>query len=130
MRRGRLIAQGSVAELRGQARDGYDLSVRGDEPAFLARLKALGVSAETLAPGKYRVLDAQAGAESTPASDGEDADSPAEPALPLDSTRAPLSERILRAADASGVQLRALRPMTVTLEDAFVHALAEAAEAS
>jgi ABC-2 type transport system ATP-binding protein len=100
LRAGRLVTIGSVAELTGGAKDGYDLRVRGAEEAFLAELRAEEIEHTLISPGRYTLFS-------------RDNDS--------------LPRRVLRAANTSGTQVRALRPRRTTLEDVFVTALEDGA---
>jgi ABC-2 type transport system ATP-binding protein len=90
MHRGALVAQDSLAAMTASNSPSFEIRVKGDRVAFLGALRAEG-------------LDAVAGAEDD------------EVRVPNAAGSAP----ILRAALASGVQVRRLRRPQTTLEDRF-----------
>lgn len=91
MHRGALIAQDKLSNLTASAAAAYEVRIKGDRDAFIASLKGEGL-------------------ESAPAADGEDG---------LRITRGDGTAPILRAAVASGVQIRRLTRPQTTLEDRF-----------
>jgi ABC-2 type transport system ATP-binding protein len=90
MHRGALIAQDRIANLTASASAAYEVRIKGDRDAFLASLKGEGIDgAASDDDGGLRISDNRGTAP------------------------------ILRAAVASGVQIRKLTPMITTLEDRF-----------
>src|SRR4051794_9104451 len=92
--RGRLLAQGSVAELTRASRPVFEVRVKGDAAAFARRLDGLGCSTE---PKDDSLLVELPGGET--------------PAL------------LWRAALEAGEQVRTLRPLRNTLEEVFLKAV-------
>jgi ABC-2 type transport system ATP-binding protein len=95
--RGRLLAQGSVAELTRADRPVYVVRVKGDHAAFARRLGALGGLAE-----------------------------PREDSLHVELPGHDSPELIWRAALDTGEQVRTLKPLRNTLEEVFLRAVEEA----
>src|SRR4051794_10697053 len=93
--RGRLLAQGSVAELTRAERAAFEVRVKGDAAAFARRLEPLGCAAEL----KDESLLVE---------------------LPEGQTAA----LIWRAALEAGEQVRTLRPVRSSLEEVFLKAVA------
>jgi ABC-2 type transport system ATP-binding protein len=96
--RGRLLAQGTIAELTQSPRHLVELRTKGDRDAFGQRLAGAGCRVESQDDGLLVELP-----------DGADA------AL------------VWRLAAASGEQVRSLRPRRSTLEEVFLKAVSEAA---
>ena len=95
--RGRVLEQGSVDDLRGSYSGAYSVRVEGDKERFK---KALEKARCAVQPDGVHFLDV-----TLPKGRGTDV--------------------ILRAADASGVQLRRLMASIQTLEDVFVKLIGE-----
>ncbi len=94
--KGKVLAQGRIADLK-QAHDRqFELRVRGDQQRFAGLLGERGVHAEPI--NDHLLID-----------------------LPVGSTVATLWE----AADTASEQIRSLRPRRSTLEEVFLRALAE-----
>jgi ABC-2 type transport system ATP-binding protein len=91
---GRVAAEGALADLTGARRSVYDVRLKGDPAAFLTDLKDAGGDWEEGEDG-FRVM--------------------------LPDGRGP--ELIFNVAKGAGVQVRALRPGTESLEDVFLRAL-------
>ena len=90
MHKGALVAQDKLSNLTASAAAAYEVRIKGDRDAFLASLKGEGIEgAASDGDGGLRISD--------------------------DRGTAP----ILRAAVASGVQIRRLTQTTTTLEDRF-----------
>ena len=91
---GRVLASGSLEELRRGSGEGLIVRVQGAAGAFVEALAREGLSWAELAPGRGRVTRAAAGEE-------------------------PLATCALRAAVAAGVGLRELTPVRSSLEEVF-----------
>jgi ABC-2 type transport system ATP-binding protein len=90
MHRGALVAQDKISNLTASASAAYEVRIKGDRDAFLASLKGEGIEgAASDGDGSFRIAH--------------------------DRGTAP----ILRAAVASGVQIRHLTQTHTTLEDRF-----------
>ena len=98
MDKGRVAAQGPIADLKGPAGRVYELRIKGDLRGFLDALAALGMESHSTDEDLMRVF--------VPATLGG-------------------QQAIFRAAAAHGVQVRHLRPSIPTLEDVFAKALGE-----
>ena len=95
--RGRIAAQGPIAELKGPGGRVYEMRVKGDEAAFVAALRGAGMECHRADEDVMRVFVPDT-----------------------------LSWRDLFAmAVRQGVQVRHLRPSVPTLEDVFARALGE-----
>jgi ABC-2 type transport system ATP-binding protein len=92
--RGRVGAQGRVAELTGPRRSVYEVRLKGDQEAFLTDLKDQGADWQEDEDGVRVFLPDGAG-----------------------------PDLIFRTAVACGVQVRALRPSMQSLEDVFLDVL-------
>jgi len=98
MGRGRLLAEGSVADLTRAERPVFEVRVKGDNAAYAARLAGLGCSA---VPRDGSVLVELPGGQSP--------------------------DLLWRAAVDAGEQIRTLKPLRNTLEEVFLKAVAELA---
>ena len=98
MGRGRLLAQGSIADLTRSERPIFEVRVKGDSAAFARRLEALGCVTE---PKDDRLLVELPGGHSP--------------------------DLLWRAALDVGEQVRTLKPLRNTLEEVFLKAVAELA---
>lgn len=95
--RGRLLAQGAIAELTKPPPNLLELRVKGDPGAFAARLAAFGCRAEANGEGLLVALPEAAGVAA-----------------------------VWQAAIAADEQVRSLRPRRSTLEEVFLDAVSEA----
>ena len=95
--RGRVIEQGSIADLRGEESRSYTVRVEGDQNEFITLLRKAGCAIE---PSGKQLLDV-----TLPSRGGTDV--------------------VLKAARTAGVQLRRLVPSVQTLEDVFVKLIGE-----
>ena len=98
MDKGRVAAQGPIADLKGPAGRVYELRIKGDLRGFLDVLAAAGIESHSTDEDVMRVF--------VPSGAGD-------------------QHAIFRAAAAHGVQVRHLRPSIPTLEDVFAKALGE-----
>ena len=99
MDKGRVAAQGPIADLKGPAGRVYELRIKGDLRGFLDAIAALGMESHSTDEDIMRVF--------VPTALGD-------------------QHAIFRAAAAHGVQVRHLRPSIPTLEDVFAKAVGEA----
>ena len=99
MDKGRVAAQGPIADLKGPAGRVYELRIKGDLRGFLEAMAALGMESHSTDEDIMRVF--------VPTALGD-------------------QHAIFRAAAAHGVQVRHLRPSIPTLEDVFAKAVGEA----
>lgn len=99
MDKGRVAAQGPIADLKGPAGRVYELRIKGDLRGFLDALAALGMESHSTDEDVMRVF--------VPTALGD-------------------QQALFRAAAAHGVQVRHLRPSIPTLEDVFAKAVGEA----
>jgi ABC-2 type transport system ATP-binding protein len=97
LHRGRVVGEGSIAELKGRHGESFSVRVEGDRDGFIAALQAAEC---TVQRSEKFLIDV-----SLPRGSGTDL--------------------ILRAADDSGVQLRRLTPGIRSLEDVFVKIIGE-----
>ncbi|MBY0395390.1 MAG: ABC transporter ATP-binding protein, partial [Thermoleophilia bacterium] len=100
MGRGRLLAQGTLADLTRSERPVFEVRVKGDRAAFGERLAALGC-----------VVD--------PEADTADA------ALLVELPEGRSHDLLWSAARDAGEQIRLLKPLRNTLEEVFLKAVAE-----
>ena len=100
--KGRIAAAGTIDELKGPAGRVFDVRVKGDVAAFVARLGAEGMECHDTDDDLMRVFV------------------PGEPAAPGAD-----QQRICRIAREAGVQVRHLRSSLPTLEDVFARAIGE-----
>jgi ABC-2 type transport system ATP-binding protein len=96
--RGKVLAQGSIAEMRAGSGDAFLVRLKGEPGAFLARLGAEGHSAAPAQGNQHRIV----------LGDGAGA------------------QVLFRMARDTGVQIRQLTPEQLSLEDVFLKALEEA----
>jgi ABC-2 type transport system ATP-binding protein len=96
LHRGRLVAQDEMGRLTSRSEEAYEVQVRGDQAAFLERLRQERLEASEAEDGTVRVVHA----------DG--------------------TEPILRAAVGAGVQIRRLGRARNRLEDLFAKLISEA----
>ena len=97
LHRGRVVAQGPIAELKGVSRRVFEIRVKGDVPRFVGGLREAGVECHDTAGGVMRVLI------------GEDRG----------------ARDLFALAVRHGVQVRHLRPSVQTLEDVFARVVDE-----
>jgi ABC-2 type transport system ATP-binding protein len=93
--RGKVVRQGTIAELTKKTEDVFDVTWRGDEKRFGEELRRVG--AEPLQNERYLVK--------VPSAQG--------------------TVPIFKAATAAGVQIRGLKPLRRSLEDVFMEAMRE-----
>jgi ABC-2 type transport system ATP-binding protein len=105
MDKGRVAAQGPIAELKGPAGRVFELRVKGDLPAFIEVLHHAGMECHGTDEDVMRVF-VPAGLAAT---DGRGGD----------------QQAIFEQAARHGVQVRHLRPSVPTLEDVFAKAVGE-----
>jgi ABC-2 type transport system ATP-binding protein len=98
MDKGRVAAQGPIADLKGPAGRVYELRIKGDLRGFLDVLATAGMESHSTDEDLMRVF--------VPSGAGD-------------------QQAIFRAAAQHGVQVRHLRPSIPTLEDVFAKALGE-----
>ncbi len=95
LNRGKVVRQGTIAELTKKTEDVFDVTWRGDEKRFGEELRRVG--AEPLQNERYLVK--------VPSAQG--------------------TGPIFKAATAAGVQIRGLKPLRRSLEDVFMEAMRE-----
>jgi ABC-2 type transport system ATP-binding protein len=100
--RGRIAASGTIDALKGPAGRVYEVRVKGDQAAFLARLREAGLECHETDDDVIRVFV------------------PGEATAPGDDQR-----QLARLARDSHVQVRHLRASLPTLEDVFARAVGE-----
>ena len=98
MGRGRLLAQGKIADLKQRHDREFEIRVKGDQATFTQTLRARGLAAIAADDERIRItlVDGQGPAD------------------------------LWRTALDAGEQIRSLRPRQSTLEEVFFHAVAEA----
>jgi len=100
--KGRVAASGTIEALKGPAGRVFDVRVKGAPEAFIARLRADSMTCHETDEDVMRVF------------------------VPGDATSAGQDQqRICQLAQASGVQVRHLKPSLPTLEDVFARAIGE-----
>ncbi|MCY4635853.1 MAG: ABC transporter ATP-binding protein [Acidobacteria bacterium] len=97
LHQGRVVAQGPIAELKGQSRRAFELRVKGDVARFVSGLRGAGVECHDTDDDVMRVLI------------GEDRG----------------ARDLFALAVRHDVQVRHLRPSVQTLEDVFAKAIGE-----
>ena len=97
LHRGRVVARGPIAELKGKNRRAFEIRVKGDVPRFVAGLREAGVECQHADEEVMRVLI------------GEDRG----------------ARDLFALALRHDVQVRHLRPSVPTLEDVFARAIGE-----
>jgi ABC-2 type transport system ATP-binding protein len=97
MNKGEIVAQQPIAGVGRETFNSYELKLKGDESAFMGRLRALQVQVSESANGSFKIL--------IPGTTGTAA--------------------LFRAAADSGVQIRQLKPSKTSLEDTFMQAIGE-----
>ena len=95
LNRGKVVRQGTIAELTAKSEDVFDVAWRGDAERFAVELKNVG--AEALKNERFLVK--------VPSAEG--------------------TVPIFKAAAAAGVQIRGLKPLRQSLEDVFMEAMRE-----
>ena len=100
--KGRVAASGTIDALKGPAGRLYEVRVKGDQPAFLARLRAAGLECHETEDDVLRVFV------------------PGDASVPGDDQR-----QLARLARDSHAQVRHLRASLPTLEDVFARAVGE-----
>jgi ABC-2 type transport system ATP-binding protein len=100
--KGRIAAAGTIDELKGPSGRVFEVRVKGETAAFVARLHASGLECHDTDDDMMRVF-----VPGEPVGIGAD------------------QQRICRIAREAGVQVRHIRPSLPTLEDVFARAIGE-----
>ena len=95
--KGRLVAQGPIADLKGPSGRVYEVRVKGDTGRFVQALRAANMECHDTGDEVMRVF--------APENEG--------------------AQRLFALADSLGIQVRHLRPSVPTLEDVFARAVGE-----